>query len=90
MVPTILIVGERGAGDSASMVFVEGTTTEMAGKTVTPHFRFPGQTGFTAGTGTRTVDAEGNFSWQRKTGKQIAVQFRGEGVVSNTVIIAAK
>ena len=88
--PTIMIVGERGTGDNLNMVFVEGGTTNMVGKTVTPHFRFPGQTGFTAGTGTRTVDAEGNFNWQRKTGKQIAVQFRGEGVSSNTVIIAAK
>ena len=87
---TIMIVGERGAGDGANMVFVEGTTTGLVGKTVTPHFRFPGQTGFTAGTGTRTVDPQGNFDWSRKTGKQIAVQFRGEGVVSNTVIIAAK
>ena len=88
--PTIMIEGTRGKGDNANMVFVEGTTTELAGKTVTPYFRFPGQTGFTAGTGIRTVDAQGNFAWERKTGKQIAVQFRAGDVKSNTVLIEAK
>ena len=88
---TIMIEGTRGVGDDANRVYVEGTTTSLVGKTVTPYFRFPGETGFTAGTGARTVDAQGNFSWQRKTGKKIAVQFRaGDGVVSNTIIIEAK
>ena len=88
VVKSMAIVGSRVEG--TSQVVVEGTSVGLAGKTVTPYFRFPGETGFTAGTGTRTVDAEGNFNWQRKTGKKIAVQFRGDGVVSNTVIIDAK
>ena len=88
---SIMIEGTRGVGDDANRVYVEGTTVNLVGKTVTPYFRFPGETGFTAGTGARTVDAQGNFSWQRKTGKKIAVQFRaGDGVVSNTIIIEAK
>jgi len=87
---SIVIVGERGKGDNANRVYVEGTSTGLVGQAVTPHFRFPGQTGFTAGTGTRTVDAQGNFNWQRKTGKQIAVQFRDGEVRSNTVIISAR
>ena len=88
---SIMIEGTRGVGDDANRVYVEGTTTNLVGKSVTPYFRFPGETGFTAGTGTRTVDAQGNFNWQRKTGKKIAVQFRaGDGVVSNTIIIEAK
>ena len=88
---SIMIEGTRGVGDDANRVYVEGTTVNLVGKTVTPYFRFPGETGFTAGTGARTVDAQGNFSWQRKTGKKIAVQFRaGDGAVSNTIIIEAK
>ena len=85
---SIAIVGSRVEG--TSQVIVEGTSEGLVGKTVTPYFRFPGETGFTAGTGVRTVEAEGNFNWQRNTGKKIAVQFRGDGVVSNTVIIDAK
>ena len=57
---------------------------------LTPYFRFPRQSGFTAGTGTRTVDANGDFAWQRKTGKRIVVEFRGDGVTSNRIVIQAK
>jgi hypothetical protein len=88
--PTMLIEGTRGAGSDANRVFVEGTSTGLVGQVVTPFFRFPGQTGFTAGVGLRTVDADGNFNWQRKTGKRIAVQFRYDGTRSNTIIIAAR
>ena len=87
---TILIEGTRGSGSDANRVFVEGTTTNLVGEIVTPYFRFPGQTGFTMGTGLRTVDSEGNFNWQRKTGKRIAVQFRYDDVRSNSIIIPAR
>ena len=87
---TITIVGARGTGSEANMVFVDGITEGLVGKTVTPYFRFPGQSGFTAGTGTRTVDANGDFAWQRKTGKRIVVEFRGDGITSNRVVIQAK
>ena len=86
----IRIAGTRGTGENANRVFVEGTTTDLVGETVTPFYRFPGQVGFTAGVGLRTVDSVGNFSWQRKTGKRIAVQFRFEGIRSNSIIIAAR
>ena len=87
---TITIVGARGDGSEANMVFVDGITTNMVGLKVTPYFRFPGQSGFTAGTGTRTVDANGDFAWQRKTGKRIVVEFRHDSVTSNRVVISAK
>ncbi len=87
---TILIEGTRGTGENANRIFVEGTTTELVGETVTPFFRFPGETGFTAGTGVRTVSELGNFEWQRQTGKRIAVQFRFEDIRSNSIIIAAR
>jgi hypothetical protein len=90
VVATIMIEGTRGSNEDANRVFVEGTTTNLVGEVVTPYFRFPGQTGFTMGVGLRTVDSLGNFDWQRKTGKRIAVQFRYEDVRSNSIIIAAR
>ena len=90
VVATILIEGTRGTGSDANRVFVEGTTEGLVGEVVTPYFRFPGQTGFTMGVGLRTVDSLGNFNWQRKTGKRIAVQFRYDDVRSNSIIIAAR
>jgi hypothetical protein len=88
--PTIFISGTRGAGDDIRKVFVEGVTTNLVGEGVTPYFRFGGDSGFTQGNNVRTVDAEGNFKWMRKTGKRIGVQFRFEDIRSNTVIIAAR
>ena len=87
---SILIVGARGTGSEDNMVFVDGITEGLVGRQVTPYFRFPGQSGFTAGTGTRTVDANGDFAWQRKTGKRIVVEFRTTDVTSNRVVIAAR
>jgi hypothetical protein len=88
--PTIMIEGTRGTGENANRVFVEGMTTELVGEVVTPFIRFPGETGFTAGTGVRTVDELGDFSWQRQTGKRVSIQFRFEDVRSNSVIIEAR
>lgn len=85
---TIMIVGDRLNKRS---VFVDGSTTNLAGQTVTPYFRFPGQApGMTMGVGTRTVDANGDFTWQRKTGKKITVDFRVGDVRSNKVIIPGR
>ena len=87
---SILIEGSRGTGNEANMIFVDGITEGLVGAKVTPYFRFPGQSGFTAGTGTRTVDANGDFAWQRKTGKRIVVEFRASDVTSNRIVIQAK
>ena len=57
---------------------------------VTPFIRFPGDTGFSAGTGVRTVSELGNFEWQRQTGKRISIQFRFEDIRSNSLIISAR
>ncbi len=88
--PTIMIEGTRGSGENANRVFVEGTTTELVGEVVTPFIRFPGETGFSAGTGVRTVSELGNFEWQRQTGKRVSIQFRFEDIRSNSLIIAAR
>lgn len=57
---------------------------------VNPYLRFPGDSGFTKGNNLRTVDADGNFKWKRKSSKRISVQFRYDGTRSNTVVIAAR
>ena len=71
-------------------VVVEGVTTGLAaGTEVTPEYRFPGQTSYTTGIPIK-VDANGEFTWYRKTGKKIYVRFVVGDVVSNRVIIQAK
>ena len=89
VVKTILITGSRDASDDR-YIKVSGTTTDLAGKQVTPWVRFPGQSGATEGTGTRTVGADGTFTWQRKTGKRTYVYFQHAEVRSNTVTIAPR
>lgn len=85
-----LIEDTRGNNENANRVYVEGTPTGLVGRTVTTYYRFPGQVGFTAGVGTRTVSALGNLNWQRKADKHISVQYRHETIQSNTIIIGAK
>lgn len=86
---SIVITGSRDASDDR-FVTVKGTTTDLAGKQVIPWVRFPGQTDYAAGTGVRTVSADGTFTWQRKTGKKTYVYFELLAVRSNTVVIPAR
>ena len=83
---SINITGSR----SDSIISIEGFTTGFAdGSTVVPYIRFPGQPSFTEVT-SRPVNTAGEFTWQRKTGKRIAVYFISGDVRSNTVVIGAK
>ncbi len=86
---SIVITGSRDASDSR-YVRVSGTTTDLIGEQVTPWVRLPGQTTFTAGTGVRTVAADGTFEWSRATGKRVHVYFTHGSVKSNTVVILAR
>jgi hypothetical protein len=88
-VKAIQITGSRDASDTR-VVRVTGTTTDLVGEQVTPWVRFPGQTTFTAGTGVRTVAADGTFAWSRATGKKVHVYFTHGSVKSNTVVIPAR
>jgi hypothetical protein len=87
--PSIVITGSRDAADTR-VVRVTGTTTDLVGEQVTPWVRFPGQTTFTAGTGVRTVAADGTFEWSRATGKKVHVYFTHGSIKSNTVVIPAR
>ena len=84
---SVVITGTRGTVQGKSGVIVEGTTTGLVGAMVTPCFCFPGQSSYVEGTGTRTVDAEGRFTWERRTGKRIYVYFRSDDAKSNRLAI---
>lgn len=74
---SILITGTRGDIRGRPGVIVTGTSTGLAGQQVAPWVKFPGQTSYTQGVVRPTVTAEGDFTWQRRTGKKIYVYFRG-------------
>jgi Fibronectin type III domain len=82
----ILITSSRDR-NSPSIVRVDGTTTGLVGAEVTPHVRKPGQKGFTPGSNVRTVDADGRFTWQRKSAKKLYVYFTSGDVRSNRLVI---
>ena len=86
---SILITGTRGEVRGRPGVIVSGSSTGMAGEQVAPWVKLPGQTSYTEGVSRVTVNAEGDFTWQRRTGKKVYVYFRGidSDVKSNRVII---
>ena len=45
---------------------------------------------YAAGSNVRTVDAEGRFTWQRKSGKKFYVYFTSGDVRSNRLIITPR
>ena len=88
---SITITGQRGTVSGKPGIIVDGVTTGIEdGNTVIPYFRFPGETSYTQGSA-RPVVSDGEFSWQRKTGKKTYVYFKNESesVQSNRVIIPA-
>ena len=85
-VPTILITNARDRTQKA-MARIEGTTTGLVGAEVVPYLRMAGQTDFKPGASTRTVDAEGDFVWQRKAKKRFTVYFVSGDVTSNRLVI---
>lgn len=86
---TISITGSRGTVSGKPGILVDGSTENFdAGSKVIPYVRFPGGE-YSQGAARPTVDANGDFSWQRKTGKKAYVYFTSEdgSVTSNRVII---
>lgn len=88
-VPTSLIINSRDRVQK-SIARVEGTTTGLVGAEVVPYPRAAGQTAFTPGKNTRTVDADGKFVWQRKAKKRFAVYFTSGDVTLNRLVIRPK
>ena len=92
VVPSITITGTRGEVRGTPGVVVTGSTTGFGmGAILRPWIRFPGQTSYTQGTASILVDAQGGFTWQRRTGKTIYISIRSEDgtVVSNRLVLRA-
>ena len=83
---SILVTGSRD-GRIAKVV---GQSTGLSDASVTPFVRLRGAATFTQGAGTRPIDTDGSFTWQRSTGKQLSVYFTSSGAKSNTVTIKAR
>jgi predicted outer membrane repeat protein len=83
---TILITSSRDRAQK-SIARVEGTTTGLVGAEVVPYVRIAGQKAFAPRASTRTVDADGNFVWQRKANKRFTVYFVSGDVTSNRLVI---
>lgn len=89
---SITVTGERVTVSGKPGIQIEGVTTGFAaGERVVPYFRFPGQTEYTAGSARPEINADGEFVWQRKTGKKFYAYFTSDDglVTSNRVIVPA-
>jgi hypothetical protein len=70
--PSIAISGERGIVNGRSGVIVDGVAADVDPmSTLVPWVRLKGQTSYTAGSVIVTLDDDGNFTWQRRTGKKV-------------------
>jgi len=90
---SIQITGERTTVKNKPGIAVDGLTTGFdEGAMMVPHIKFPGQTSYSEGSARPTVDVDGEFYWQRKTGKKIYIYFSNEDgdVRSDRIIIQAK
>lgn len=89
---SIVIQGQRTSVAGKPAIRIDGATVGFAsGSTVTPYFRFPGETTFSQGTARPVIGEDGEFRWERKTGKKLyAYLTSADGTVrSNTIIIPA-
>jgi large repetitive protein len=84
---SIMITGSRSANDRVARV--TGQTTGLMGATLQAMVRLSTQTEFAAGS-VRTVNAQGEFAWQRRAAATVSVQvyFTAGALSSNTVTIA--
>lgn len=83
---SIVITGSR----EGSIIKVTGRTAGLVGAEVTPWVKLSGDSSHQAGTGLRTVTADGTFAWSRKTGKSGEVNFESGDVRSNVVVFRAR
>lgn len=85
---SIMISGSRGDVRGKRGIIVEGTTTGLVGEIVMPRYKFRGQPEYADGVARRTVETDGTFTWQRRTGKKIYIIFKTvDGSVQSDRII---
>ena len=81
--PSIVITGTR----SGAAAVLNGTSSGLAGKSLTVMVRFRGEKSFTE-RGAVTPDARDAFTWRIKTGKTLYAYVTGHGLASNRVTIS--
>jgi hypothetical protein len=79
------ITGNRVKNAQPAQVRAYGRALDLNGERVTARVKLQGQTRYV--TGSSRVVADGQFEWQRKTGKKVYVYFQGDGIRSNRIII---
>jgi len=87
---TMLIAGSRGEVRGKPGVIVTGTSTGVGmGAIVRPMVRLAGADSYTQGTASILVDEAGDFTWQRRTRREIYVYVTTEDGTarSNRVVI---
>lgn len=85
--PAMVIVGERTG--NGRLVSVAEVSTDMVGADVVAWVKLAGQDEYEAGS-FRTVGLDGDFTWQRRTGKKLFVYFESGSVRSNRLIMTAR
>lgn len=78
----------RGKGKKAATITVTGTTTGLAGTSVTPRYRVQGAKKWTLGTPVAVTES-GSFTWRLSTPKKVRIMMVSGAVKSNGVVVAA-
>ena len=81
--PSIIITGTR----EGSRVRVVGVTQGLTASTVVPRYHFAGQLTYKTGLARPTIDASGNFTWSRKSGRTIYLYFAAGPTHSNRLVL---
>jgi len=86
--PSIVITGNRAEIKGRPGVIANGVTTNLVGQTVQARVHLSGEIDYYNGS-RRVIDANGEFTWQRKSNMKVHVYFRtlDEQVRSNLIII---
>ena len=89
VVPTITISGQRGEVRGRQGVIVTGSSVGLVdGDVVRPWVKLAGQSAYSQGVASISVDDSGTFIWQRRTGKKVYVYFvSADGVKSDRIIL---
>ena len=89
VVPTITISGQRGEVRGRQGVIVTGSSVGLVdGEVVRPWVKLAGQSAYSQGVASISVDDSGTFIWQRRTGKKVYVYFvSADGVKSDRIIL---
>ena len=78
----------RGKGKKAATITVTGTTTGLAGTSITPRYRVEGAKAWTMGKPVTVADS-GTFTWRLTTSKKVRIMIVSGAIKSKAVQVAA-